>query len=48
MKTYIVELHAYPQEFTITAENEAEAVMEATSRFGQSVYESNVVEQIDD
>ena len=47
MKTYIVELHAYPQEFTITAENEAEAILKAKERFQGSVYESHAEEQID-
>lgn len=44
MKTFTIELHAYPQEFIISAETEAEAIMKATERFGMSVFESKVLE----
>ena len=46
-KTYIVELIAYPQEFTISAESKEKALEIAKARFGRSVYESNVEEQED-
>ncbi len=44
IKTYTVELHSYPQEFIISAESEEQAIAKATQRFGQSVYESNILE----
>jgi len=43
--SYIVELTAYPQEFIVQADNDAEAVSEATKRFGSSVYESRITSQ---
>ena len=43
MKTYTIELYSYPQEFIISANNEDEAMAEATKRFEKSVYESKVI-----
>lgn len=44
MKTYTIELYAYPQEFVISANSEDEAMEKAKERFEGSVYESKVVD----
>ena len=49
MQTYTIEVHAYPQQFIVSAKNQAEAVQIAKERFhtqnnGQSVYETKVLE----
>ena len=46
-KIYKVLLTPYPQEFTIDADNEGEAIMKATERFQQSVWESEAEEVTD-
>lgn len=48
LKSYTIEVHAYPQEFIICANSEDEAKQKARERFteatGQSVYETIVTD----
>lgn len=46
MNIYTVEIHGYPQEFTIAAEREGQAIIEAQKRWhdqhGGSIYQTKV------
>lgn len=52
MKKFVIEIHGYPQEFTVAAETESEARMEAKKRWhdkmnGVGIYETVVLEEED-
>ena len=52
MKTFTIEIHPYPQEFTITAQTKHEAMDVARERFyratnGVSIFETKVTNEED-